>query len=166
MLVLASLHAPYIDRHPVTVTVDYPVGIAVTLLGGYATQTGVVTVDIVTVAGVVALLLAGIKIGIDRLDVAFDQSIDKRTVPVVFGPIAADRVAAAVFFLTSLAVFGLVVTGYLSVIAVGAAAIPLGCLVLSLTVTPKQAVRGQMALTYLFVVILYFSVVVVTALEY
>lgn len=50
LLALALFHEPYLDRNPVTVTVDYPVGIGVALLGGYAIQTREVALPILGVA--------------------------------------------------------------------------------------------------------------------
>lgn len=159
LLALALLHAPYLDRNPVTVTVDYPVGIGVALLGGYAAQTGRVALPMLGIAAAFVGLLSGIKIGIDRLDARFDQSIGKRTIPVAYGPSGAKRVAAAVFVGTALATAA--VGGSVAVrpaAIVGAAAVPIGCLLATATLAPARAVRVQMGLTYVFAALVFVSI--------
>lgn len=151
LLPLALLHAPYLDRHPVPVTVDYPVGIAVTLAGGYATQTGRLPSDVVAAAVSVAVLLAGIKIGIDRLDRSFDRSIGKRTVPVVAGTTGAKRVAVGVFATAAAVVVGFVLAGVFPQVALLTALAACGCAGATLTASPRTAIRVQMALSYAFV---------------
>ncbi|WP_262177487.1 UbiA family prenyltransferase [Haloarcula laminariae] len=151
LLCLALLHAPYLDRHPVSVTVDYPVGIATALAGGFATQTGTLPVETVAAAVSVASLLAGIKVGIDRLDAAFDRTIGKRTVPVIAGARGAQRVAIGSFAVTALAVLGSVGAGVFPPLAVVAAVAAAGCAATTLSLPPGTAVRVQMALSYVFV---------------
>jgi 4-hydroxybenzoate polyprenyltransferase len=158
LLALALLHAPYLDRHPLTVTVDYPAGIAVALLGGYATQTGSVTLGVVGVAAAFVGLLSGIKVGIDRLDAEFDRSIGKRTVPVAFGSRGADRIAAGVFAATA-AITAVVAVGSARPIAVVAAAtVPVGCALATVFAPADRAVRIQMGLTYAFAALLFLGV--------
>lgn len=151
LLCLALLHAPYLDRHPVPVTVDYPIGIAITLAGGFATQTGTLPADVVAAAVSVAVLLAGIKIGIDQLDAEFDRTIEKRTVPVIAGTAGAQRVAVGSFVATALVVLGFVRTAILPQFAAIAAVAAVGCAGATLSVPPRTAVRVQMALSYVFV---------------
>ncbi|WP_324664387.1 UbiA family prenyltransferase [Haloarcula sediminis] len=157
LLCLALLHAPYLDRHPVPVTVDYPVGIATTLAGGVATQTGTLPADVVAAAASVALLLAGIKIGIDRLDAAFDRTIGKRTIPVIAGPTGTQRAAVGSFTVTALVVLGAVGARVLPPLAVAAAIAAAGCAVATLSLSPGTAVRVQMGLSYVFVGALFFG---------
>lgn len=83
--ILAVLHAPVLDRHPVTVTVDYPIGIALALSGGYLAQTDVLSGDVLGIAAILAVLLSGLKVSIDRLDRSFDRTLDKRTLPFFSG---------------------------------------------------------------------------------
>lgn len=159
LLGLALCHAPYLDRNPVTVTVDYPIGIGVALLGGYAAQTDRVTLAVVGIATVFVGLLSGIKIGIDRLDAHFDRSIGKRTVPVAYGIDGSERVAAIIFGITALATA--MIVGSVAVrpaAVVGATAVPLGCLLATATLAPARAVRVQMGLTYAFAVLVFVSV--------
>lgn len=151
LLSLALLHAPYLDRYPVPVTVDYPVGIALTLAGGFATQTGRLPSDVIAAALCVAVLLAGIKVGIDRLDAAFDRTVEKRTVPVIAGETGAERIAVGCFTATSLVLLGFIGVGVLPRLAAVAAAAAGGCAVATLVATPRWAVRVQMALSYVFV---------------
>lgn len=154
LLALALLHAPYLDRHPVTVTVDYPVGIGLTIVGGYAAQEPALPAAVVAVAGLFVGLLSGIKLGIDALDAAFDRSIDKRTVPVALGRRGAERVAVGVFGATALATAGVALA--LRTPAVFAAAIaPLACLAATRLTAGERRVRAQMAATYLFAGLLF-----------
>ena len=163
LLGLALLHAPYFDRHPLTVTVDYPIGIGVALIGAHAAQ-ATISGTVVAVAALFAGLLAGIKVGIDRLDESFDRSIGKRTLPVAFGAERAERTAASIFLLTAVASVGVGLSGaagLLSVspaLAVGAASVPVACLLATLRLPPERAVRVQMALTYAFAVLFFLSV--------
>jgi 4-hydroxybenzoate polyprenyltransferase len=158
LLVLALLHAPYLDRHPLTVTADYPVGIGLALLGGYAAQTGSVTLGRVGVAAAFVGLLSGIKIGIDRLDADFDRSIGKRTVPVAFGSRGSERLAVAVFGATAVTTAAVGVGSVRPTAVVAAAAVPVGCLLATVFASPDRAVRIQMALTYVFAAVLFFGV--------
>lgn len=158
LLCLALLHAPYLDRHPIPVTVDYPVGIAVTLAGGFATQTGRLPAEVVAVAVSTAVLLAGIKVGIDRLDEAFDRSIGKRTVPVIAGASGARAVAVAGFAAAALSVVAFVVSGVLPSLAALAAVAAICCGVATLALPARTAVRVQMAMSYAFVATLFVAV--------
>jgi 4-hydroxybenzoate polyprenyltransferase len=155
LLCLALLHAPYLDRHPVPVTVDYPLGIAITLCGGFAAQTGGLTGGVLAVAAGVAALLSGIKVGIDRLDAAFDASVGKRTVPVIASETGATWVAVGCFAAAALAVVGAVAVGMLPRFAALALLPVAGCAVATPAVTPRWAVRLQMALSYAFVGVLF-----------
>ena len=92
---LGYFHAPQLDTNPVTTTVGYPLGIALSLLGGYYVQTGVIATTPLAFAGVLLAILAGIKIIDDATDYDYDLSIDKRTVSVVLGTDAAFRLAYA-----------------------------------------------------------------------
>ncbi|MFB6090565.1 MAG: hypothetical protein ABEJ97_05850 [Halobellus sp.] len=163
LLALALLHAPYLDRHPVSVTVDYPIGIALVIVGGYAAQDAAVPPAVAAVAAVCCVLLAGIKVGIDALDADFDRSIGKRTIPVVLGPRGADRVAIGVFALAALATAGVAVGGYVGLVSVrapfalAAATGPLGCLAATALTDGERRVRAQMALTYVFAGFLFFG---------
>ncbi|MDB2238994.1 MULTISPECIES: hypothetical protein [Halorubrum] len=151
LLCLALLHAPYLDRYTVPVTVDYPVGIALTLAGGFVTQTGRLRADIAAVAVSVALLLAAIKVGIDQLDATFDGTIGKRTVPVVVGTTRARWVAFGGFVATALAVLAFVWVGVFPWLGIVAAAAAIGCAGAALTLSPYVAVRAQIALSYVYV---------------
>lgn len=158
LLALALLHAPYLDRHPLGATVDYPVGIAVALLGGSAAQNGVVTFAVVGVAAAFVGLLSGIKVGIDRLDADFDGSIGKRTVPVAFGRRGADRVAAGAFAAAAAVTAATAVRSPRPIAVLAAAGPPVGCLLATAVAGGDRAVRIQMALTYAFAALLFAGV--------
>ncbi|MFC7045096.1 UbiA family prenyltransferase [Halobacteriaceae archaeon GCM10025711] len=109
--VIAYYHAPQMDMHPVTATAGYPLGVALAIVGGYYVQAQALSPFVVTFAGVVLVLLAGIKVVDDATDVAYDRSISKRTVTVVLGPSAAHRVAYALMVLGLVGVVGFVLAG-------------------------------------------------------
>ncbi|WP_336022887.1 hypothetical protein [Halobellus salinisoli] len=164
LLALALLHAPYLDRHPVTVTTDYPLGIGTAVVGGYAAQSGGIAVGVAVTAALFVCLLSGIKVGIDRLDRSFDASIGKRTVPIVLGSRGADLTAVGVFLLTALATAAVGLAGSSGSLPVRgpfaflAASTPLACLFATLWLEGERAVRVQMASTYVFAVGLFVSV--------
>ncbi|WP_336338697.1 UbiA prenyltransferase family protein [Haloarcula brevis] len=155
LLCLALLHAPYLDRHPVPVTVDYALGIAVTLCGGFAAQAGGLTWGVLAVAAGVAALLSGIKVGLDRLDADFDASVGKRTVPVVASEGGATWVAVGCFAAAALVVVGAIAGRVLPRLAALALLPVAGCAVVTPAVAPRWAVRVQMALSYAFVGVLF-----------
>lgn len=91
--VLGYFHAPQLDTHPVTATGGYPIGIALSLLGSFVAGHGSLTPTVFGLAGVLLAVLLGIKIIDDAQDLAYDRSIEKRTVAVVLGPGRARRLA-------------------------------------------------------------------------
>ncbi|WP_435335056.1 UbiA family prenyltransferase [Haloarchaeobius sp. TZWWS8] len=103
---VAYLHAPQLDMHPLSATLGYPFGIAVVLVGGYYVQATALSGEVLAFAGVFFVVLSGIKVVDDAKDYEFDRSIDKRTVAVVVGRDRARTVA-----------FGLVGTGLLAILA-------------------------------------------------
>ena len=148
LLALAVLHAPVLDRHPVTVTVDYPIGIALAFSGGYLAQTDVLSGGVLGIAAVLTVLLSGLKISIDRLDRSFDQTIDKRTIPVLLGNQVSGTVAAAMHILAAVLVSAFAVVAVFPVTAL--AAVPmalLGAAVVFCT-SLDQTVRLQILLAY------------------
>ncbi len=110
---IAYHHAPQLDTNPVTTTTGYPLGIAVALVGGYYAQAGTLAVRPLAFAGVLLVLLSGVKVVDDAQDYDYDRSIDKRSVAVVLGKPGARRLAyglmaaamAGVVALAALAVF-------------------------------------------------------------
>jgi lycopene cyclase domain-containing protein len=99
------LHAPQLDTNPVTATMGYPVGIALCILGGYATQAGGIAADPLAFAGIFLVVLTGVKVIDDATDYEYDKSIDKRTVAVVLGRQQARSLA---YWLMGLGLFGIV----------------------------------------------------------
>lgn len=153
--VLAVLHAPYLDRHPLSVTADYAVGIGFVVVGGYTAQTPVASRGVVGTAVVLAVVLAGVKISVDRLDVDFDRRVDKRTLPVVLGERRAARTSALVCLGAGVVVAALVGSG---VYPVGALlVVPLLGLVAwaGLDGSADRATRRQMLMVYPVAVVLF-----------
>ncbi|MFC7200805.1 lycopene cyclase domain-containing protein [Halospeciosus flavus] len=107
--VVGYLHAPHLDTNPVTTTLGYPFGIALSLAGGYVAQTGALAGRTVALAAVFLVALSGVKIVDDAQDYDYDRTIDKRTVAVVLGLGRARRVG-----------FGLVVGGLVLVAVLAA----------------------------------------------
>ncbi|WP_353633879.1 UbiA family prenyltransferase [Halobacterium sp. NMX12-1] len=147
---LAVLHAPVLDTHPLSVTVDYPVGVALAFLGGYLVQTGRLAPGVAAVAVLLVVSLSGLKVSIDRLDREFDHAIGKRTFPVLLGDRASTRVGAAVHALAAALVVGFVAASVLPPLALIAGVIALADAALAVAVAPRWSVRAQMALAYPF----------------
>jgi 4-hydroxybenzoate polyprenyltransferase len=86
-------HAPQLDTNPVTATSGYPLGIALSVVGGHYVQAGVVGATPVAFGVVFLVLLSGVKVIDDAQDFEYDRSIRKRTVAVVLGKERARTVA-------------------------------------------------------------------------
>ncbi|WP_254764292.1 UbiA family prenyltransferase [Natrinema marinum] len=126
---IAYHHAPQLDMNPVTATTGYPLGIALSVLGGYYVQAATLTAVPIAFALVFLILLSGIKVIDDAQDYAYDRSIEKRTVAVAVGPDRAYGVAYGLMALALVAVvaFALVrvfpVTSLLAALAFAAVAL-------------------------------------------
>ena len=155
--ILALLHAPVLDGNTVAVTVDYPVGIAIALSGGFLVQTGRLPPVVVALAAVFVVLLSGVKVAVDRLDVAFDRTVDKRTVPVALGDRRAAGAAAGVLAGAGALVLALVAAGVLPAIAATATVFPVGAAVGCVAAGKRRAVRVAIALTYPFAAVLFLA---------
>ncbi|WP_226006778.1 UbiA family prenyltransferase [Natrinema salinisoli] len=119
---IAYHHAPQLDTNPLTATTGYPLGIALSVLGGFYVQAGTITAVPLGFALVFLTLLSGIKVIDDAQDYAYDRSIEKRTVAVAFGPDRAYDIA-----------YGLMTVALVAVVAFAAARIfPLTALVAAL----------------------------------
>lgn len=90
---IAYFHAPQLDRHPVSATMGYPLGITTTIVSGYYAQAGSLSVMPIVYALVFLVVLSGVKIIDDATDYTYDRSIDKRTVAVVIGHTRARQLA-------------------------------------------------------------------------
>ncbi|AEH38843.1 UbiA family prenyltransferase [Halopiger xanaduensis] len=103
---IAYHHAPQLDTNPVTATTGYPLGIALSLFGGFYVQAAAFAAVPLGFAVVFLVLLSGIKVIDDAQDYDYDRSIEKRTVAVAVGPTRAYDLA-----------YGLMVTALLIVVA-------------------------------------------------
>ncbi|USZ68850.1 UbiA family prenyltransferase [Halorussus salilacus] len=92
---VAYHHAPQLDTNPVTATTGYPLGIALSILGGYYAQADALGAVPLAFAAVFLVLLSGVKVIDDAQDFEYDRSIDKRTVAVALGPRRARTAAYA-----------------------------------------------------------------------
>ena len=101
------LHAPQMDTNPVTATTGYPLGIGLSILGGYYAQAGAFAPVTVAFAVVFVVLLSGVKVIDDATDYEYDRSIEKRTVAVVLGRARARTTAYALMSVALLAVVSL-----------------------------------------------------------
>jgi len=106
---IAYHHAPQLDTNPVTATTGYPLGIALSMLGGYYVQATTISAVSLAFAVVFLVLLSGIKVIDDAQDYAYDRSIEKRTVAVAVGPDRAYDVAYGLMATALLAVIGLAI---------------------------------------------------------
>jgi 1,4-dihydroxy-2-naphthoate octaprenyltransferase len=109
---IAYHHAPQLDTNPVTTTTGYPLGIAVSLASGYYAQAQALAVRPVAFAGVLLVLLSGVKVVDDSQDYEYDRSIGKHSVAVVLGKRRARRLA---FGLMAAAMVGVVALAVLAV---------------------------------------------------
>ncbi len=108
---IGYLHAPYLDRHPVTTSMGYPVGIGLAILGGHYVQVQVLSAEAVGLAVVFVVLLTGVKIVDDLQDHDWDREHAKRSVGVVLGIESAHRLALGLMGLAMVGVSGLAVVG-------------------------------------------------------
>ncbi len=127
---IAYLHAPQLDTHTIGVTMGYPVGIALSLLGGFYVQAAAIGMTAVAFALVLLVIITAIKIIDDEQDYGYDRSIGKATVAVVVGPRRARQCSLLLFGLA----LGLLVTFVL------AAVFPPGTLVAGLALVAIVAV--------------------------
>ncbi|SDK59779.1 4-hydroxybenzoate polyprenyltransferase [Natronorubrum texcoconense] len=160
LLVLGYFHAPQLDTHPLTVTVDYPLGICLATVGGYATQTGTVSDTVLAVCLTLFLLLAAINIMLDRLDYDHDRRLAKRTLPVVLGPTRAQRIAWGLIGACLVVLLVSSLFGPLPTVAALAGAVPgavtLACLVRPLD--PNRLVALFIGVTYVFATMLFIAI--------
>ncbi|QSG15221.1 lycopene cyclase domain-containing protein [Halapricum desulfuricans] len=157
---LGYFHAPQLDTGPVSATGGYPAGIGLALLGGHAAQGAPLGLTVLGLASVLVVILLGIKVIDDAQDLAYDRSIDKRTLAVVLGPARARRLAHALLaagagLLVVLAAVGVFPTGtVLAAFAFGAVA------AISRRAGPRVAtmllVRGVYVLLALLLVALWY----------
>lgn len=152
--VLAALHAPFLDRHPVTGTLGYPLGIALVLVGGYLTQAKTVPPSILGLAPVFVAVLVGAKITIDRLDGDFDRTIGKRTVPVLLDERNAARMSAGCLAVAVGLLLLVVLVTSLSRWALLAVPFLLGA---GLDSDANRAFRRQMVLAYPFAIVVFLT---------
>lgn len=98
---IGYFHAPQLDMNTIGATFGYPAGIGLAIVGGYYVQTGGIAGAVLAFAVVFFLLLGGIKTIDDTQDRAYDRSIGKPTMAVVFGRGGA-RIIAAILMTTGL----------------------------------------------------------------
>ncbi|UIP01486.1 UbiA family prenyltransferase (plasmid) [Halobaculum sp. CBA1158] len=147
---LGLAHAPYLDTNPVTVSLDYPVAVGLTIVGGYVAQTGALPARVGWVAVAFVALLAGATITLDRLDRAFDAGIGKRTVPVVVGDAGAALLAAGLVAAAGAVTVAGVAAGALPRPVLPSAVVPFVAGIASARASPGRATRVQMAASYPF----------------
>lgn len=160
LIALGYFHAPLLDTRPVAETVDYPLGIALATAGGYATQTGTVSVAVGAVCLVLFLLLAAINIMLDRTDVNHDRRVAKQTLPVVLGPHRAQRVAWGLIATSLLILCVSSLVGPLPQSALLAGVMPAAVTVGVLVQTPdlKRLVALFIGATYVFAAALFLAI--------
>ena len=90
---IAYLHAPQLDMNPIGATFGYPVGIGLAIVGGYYVQAGAIHPTALALALVFVVLLGGVKTIDDTQDLAYDRSIQKRTIAAMFGRQTARMIA-------------------------------------------------------------------------
>lgn len=151
---IAYHHAPQLDTNPITTTTGYPLGIALSVLGGFYVQATTITPVAVGFALVFLVLLSGIKVIDDAQDYAYDRSIDKRTVAVSVGPDRADSVAYGLMATALTIVVGFALVGVFPPTAV-IAAVAFGAIALiARRGTPEIATMVLIRGSYVFLAVL------------
>lgn len=160
LLALGYLHAPRLDTHPVTESVDYPLGIVLATVGGYVTQTGTVTPLVLAVCLVFVPLLVGNNVALDRLDYRHDRRIAKRTLPVVLGPDRALRTARLLVIVSAATLVASSAFGPLPRSALLAGSVPVtAALYCSLrNLDPGRVVALFVGATYVFGLLLFLAI--------
>jgi lycopene cyclase domain-containing protein len=155
---LGYLHAPRGDMNPVTATLGYPVGIALSILGGAYVQAGQLTPETGAFAAVFLVMLSGVKIIDDAQDYQYDRSIGKRTAVVALGPSRGIEVAYLLMIGGLVSVLWLTVAGLFPPSAT-LAALVLGT-VIALTVYADATLSTMLLVrgTYLFFAVLIVAV--------
>ncbi|PSQ65844.1 MAG: ubiquinone biosynthesis protein UbiA, partial [Halobacteriales archaeon SW_9_67_24] len=152
------LHAPQLDMHPVGATVGYPLGIALSILGGYYVQAGVFSTTALAFAAVFLVLLSGIKVLDDAKDRSYDRSIDKRTVAVVLG---RERARQAAYDLVALALTGVLMGAIAGVFPPSTGLAVVAFAVVAATtrrLEPRRATEVLMRGSYVFLGLLFLAV--------
>jgi len=152
------LHAPQLDMHPVGATVGYPLGIALSILGGYYVQAGAFSTTALAFAAVFLVLLSGIKVIDDAKDRSYDRSIDKRTVAVVLG---RERARQAAYGLVALALTGVLMGAIAGVFPPSTGLAVVAFAVVAATtrrLEPRRATEVLMRGSYVFLGLLFLAV--------
>jgi 1,4-dihydroxy-2-naphthoate octaprenyltransferase len=148
-------HAPQLDTNALGATLGYPAGVTLALVGGFYVQAGRFSVQVLALAAVFLVVLAGIKVIDDATDVAFDAAFGKTTPAVVLGPARARLVAFGLLGLGTAAVpvFALALPGIPP--AGGLAAVVFGGVVLlAWRAGPELATMLLIRGAYLFLAVL------------
>lgn len=151
---IAYHHAPQLDMNPVTATTGYPLGIALSMLGGFYMQAGTITAVPLGFAVVFLALLSGIKVIDDAQDYAYDRSIQKRTVAVAVGPDRAYGVAYGLMAVALLAVTAFAIARIFPVTALLAAAAFAAVAVIARRADPELATMLLIRGSYVFLAVL------------
>lgn len=155
---IAYLHAPQLDMHPVGATVGYPLGIALAIIGGYYVQTTGLSVPALAFAAVFLILLSGVKVIDDAKDYEYDRSIRKRTVAVVLGRKRARRSAHA---LMALGLIGVLLGASLGIFPPSTALAVAAFAAVGIAtrrLEPRRATEVLMRGSYVFLALLFLAV--------
>ena len=151
---IAYFHAPQLDVTTIGATMGYPVGIGLSILGGYAAQAGTLGATVVAFSLVFVVLLAGIKVIDDTKDVVYDRGIRKRTVAVVLGPDRSMTVGYGLIVVALVIVTGFAAAGVLPSGSVLAAVALGGVVAVAPSSSPKIATMVLIRGTYVFLAVL------------
>ncbi|MFB6235303.1 MAG: lycopene cyclase [Halopenitus sp.] len=155
---IGFLHAPQLDTNVVGVTMGYPTGIALVMLGGYYVQTGTLSPTILGFAGVFLAVLAGVKIIDDETDYEYDSSIDKATVAVVLGRARARTLAQRLLAIGAIGVLWGAVSGLFPPAAPVAALVFLSIVFVARSAPAALATKLLVRGTYVFLALLIVAV--------
>jgi len=156
--VIGFFHAPQLDTNVVGVTMGYPTGIALVMLGGYYVQTGTLSPTILGFAAVFLAVLAGVKIIDDETDYDYDSSIDKATVAVALGRTRARSLAQGLLILGAIGVLWGAVSGLFPPAAPIAALVFLSVVFTARSAAAELATKLLVRGTYVFLALLIVAV--------
>ncbi len=148
--VVAASYSPVLDQHPVTVSLAYPTGTTLALVGGALLAGGAAPGRLAALAVPVLLYLVGGKVVSDLIDHDLDVSMGKRTAVVVLGKARGRALGYGICVLGLVAALGAVGVGVLPWTALLGVAAAAGALVWSRGMPPHRATLTIVAGGYVF----------------
>lgn len=151
--IIGYYHAPQLDMNSVTVTVAYPLGIALAFLGGYYVQASAITAVALAYGLLFFLILTGMKIIDDASDYEYDRSIDKPTLAVVLGLATAHHLAYGVMIAALALAVVFIVLGLIPPSVIAAVVAFLAVISVTIGKGPKRTTEILIRGSYVFILL-------------